>query len=199
MNNAKDNINRVQDIVQQKVSIALENERKELIRLRADNQRLQERIGITDNNNKTLNEEKKQLLDKIHGLNEDLAFYSRNVDARDTMKRIDILRAEKDSKDKKITELLHDINELSLKVEDFIAENRALRQMANVPDNYGIKLDQIKLHDKEKIDDFKKLIKVLQDDNYKLEEERAKLKHALKVQSMMYKSTDPSERFKGLT
>jgi hypothetical protein len=40
---------------------------------------------------------------------------------------------------------------------------------------------------------------VLQDDNYKLEEERAKLKHALKVQSMMYKSTDPSERFKGLT
>jgi regulator of replication initiation timing len=115
------------------------------------------------------------------------------------MKRIDILRAEKDNKDKKITELLHDINELSLKVEDFIAENRALRQMANVPDNYGIKLDQIKLHDKEKIDDFKKLIKVLQDDNYKLEEERAKLKHALKVQSMMYKSTDPSERFKGLT
>lgn len=37
LNNAKDNINRVQDIVQQKVSIALENERKELIRLRADN------------------------------------------------------------------------------------------------------------------------------------------------------------------
>ena len=74
-----------------------------------------------------MNDEKKQLLDKIHGLNEDLAFYSRNVDARDTMKRIDILRAEKDAKDKKITELLHDINDLSNKVEDFIAENRALR------------------------------------------------------------------------
>jgi len=36
---------------------------------------------------------------------------------------------------------LHEINDLSTKVEDFIAENRALRQMANVPDNYGIKLD----------------------------------------------------------
>jgi hypothetical protein len=71
--------------------------------------------------------------------------------------------------------------------------------MANVPDNYGIKLDQIKLHDKDKIDDFKKLIKVLQDDNYKLEEERAKLKHALKVQSMMYNSSDPSQRYKNLT
>lgn len=84
-------------------------------------------------------------------------------------------------------------------MENFMAENRALRQMANVPDNYGIKLDQIKLHDKDKIEDFKKLIKVLQDDNYKLEEERAKLKHTIKVQSMMYKSSDPSERYKNLT
>ncbi len=81
----------------------------------------------------------------------------------------------------KTTKLLHNINELSNRVEDLTAENRALRQMAHVPDNYGIKLDQIKLHDREKIDDFKKLIKVLQDDNYKLEEERAKLKHALKI------------------
>ena len=115
------------------------------------------------------------------------------------MKRIDILRSEKDAKEKKIADLLVEINNLSTYVEDFKAENRALRQMANVPDNYGIKLDQIKLHDKEKIDDFKKLIKVLQEDNFKLEEERAKLKHAIKIQSMMYKSTDPSERFKGLS
>lgn len=49
--------------------------------------------------------------------------------------------------------------------------------MANVPDNYGIPLETIKLYDKERIEDFKKLIKVLQDDNYKLEEERANLKH----------------------
>lgn len=154
---------------------------------------------MQDNTIRQLQDEKKQLLDKIHGLNEDLGFYSRNVDARDTMKRIDILRSEKDGKEKKIAELLVEINNLSTYVEDFKAENRALRQMANVPDNYGIKLDQIKLHDKEKIDDFKKLIKVLQEDNFKLEEERAKLKHAIKIQSMMYKSTDPSERFKGLS
>ncbi len=61
----------------------------------------------------------------------------------------------------KVTELLNEINTLSGQMENFMAENRALRQMANVPDNYGIKLDQIKLHDKDKIEDFKKLIKVL--------------------------------------
>lgn len=94
-------------------------------------------------------------------MNEDLAFYTRNVDAKDSIRRIDQLRSEKDIEHKKNTELLAEINTLSNQMEDFIAENRALRQMANVPDNYGIKLDQIKLHDKEKIDDFKKLIKVL--------------------------------------
>ena len=97
------------------------------------------------------------------------------------LKRIETLRLEKQAKNNKITELLHEINTLSNYVDDFRAENRTLRSMANVPDNYGINLEQVKLHDKEKIDDFKKLIKVLQDDNYKLEEERAKLKHALKV------------------
>ena len=64
--------------------------------------------------------------------------------------------------------------------------------MANVPDNYGIKLDQIKLHDKEKIDDFKKLIKVLQSDNYNLEVERAQLKHNIKRMSMMQPTADPA-------
>lgn len=97
------------------------------------------------------------------------------------MKRIEALRAEKEAKEKRITDLLQELNTLSNLVEDFTVENRALRQMANVPANFGVHLDKIKLHDKEKIDDFKKLIKVLQDDNYKLEEERARLKHALKV------------------
>lgn len=52
-----------------------------------------------------------------------------------------MLRAEKDTENKKNTELIAEINTLSNQMEDFIAENRALRQMANVPDNYGIKLD----------------------------------------------------------
>jgi len=36
--------------------------------------------------------------------------------------------------------------------------------------------------DRDKIDDYKKLIRVLQDDNYRLEAERAKLKQQLKLQ-----------------
>jgi len=46
-------------------------------------------------------------------------------------------------------------------MEDFMAENRALRKMAEVPDNYGIDREMIKLHEREKIEDFRRLIKVL--------------------------------------
>ena len=60
--------------------------------------------------------------------------------------------------------------------------------MADVPQNYGFPIEQIKFTDKEKIDDYKKLIRILQDDNYRLEEERANLKNMLKHQALMYKN-----------
>jgi hypothetical protein len=79
------------------------------------------------------------------------------------------------------------LNDLSNKTEDLLAENRTLRKHANVPKNYGINLEMVKLHDREKIDDFKRIISVLQQDNYMLEEERTRLKHMLKQQSTLYK------------
>ena len=73
--------------------------------------------------------------------------------------------------------MMHEYNKLANTIEDYEAENQTLRQMAGVPDNYGIDKEKIKLLNREKIEDFRKLIKVLQDDNYNLEQERAALKH----------------------
>jgi len=141
----------------------------------------------------------KQMQDKIVALTQDLQFYARNVDMRDCMAKIEVLRAEKAAKDKQVVELLQEVNKKGNELENVLAENRALRQMANVPENYGINAEQIKFLDREKIDDFKKLIRVLQEDNYRLEEERAKLKHMLKQQSMLYKTDQPNARYKNLT
>ena len=44
-------------------------------------------------------------MDKIQGLTQDLAFYARNLDARESMKRIDALREEKDAKERMIVKL----------------------------------------------------------------------------------------------
>ncbi len=97
-------------------------------------------------------------------------------------------------KELKITEHLETMNAMQRQLEDLAAENRTLRKMAQVPDNYGIDLATIKLNADKKIENYTKLIKVLQDDNYKLEEERARLKHMLKQQSMMYGNNTPWDR-----
>ena len=148
-----------------------------MTRLQGENDTLKRKVDALDNENKTLQVNKQQLLERVTGLEEDLAFYSRHQDVKESIKRIDLMRREKEEKDKKISKLMGEINTLSNLVDDMTAENRQLRRMANVPDNYGIPLETIKLHDKERIEDYKKLIKVLQDDNYKLEAERADLKH----------------------
>lgn len=74
-----------------------------------------------------------------------------------------------------------------------MAENKQLRDLAGVPANYGVDREQVKLLDREKIDDFKKLIRVLQEDNYRLEEERARLKHELRQKAMTYTWKDKKD------
>ena len=199
VNNAKDTVNRVDQIVESRVQLIMEKERKELARLQQENQLLRQRIEIFDQEKLANGQREKQMQDKIVALTQDLQFYARNVDMRDCMAKIDVLRAEKTAKDKQIVEHLQEINKKSNELENVLAENRALRQMANVPENYGINAEQIKFLDREKIDDYKKLIRVLQEDNYRLEEERARLKHMLKQQSMLYKTDQPNARYKNLT
>jgi hypothetical protein len=112
---------------------------------------------------------------------------------------MDRLREECDGKERKITEHLQLVNQVQRQLEDVAAENRHLRKLAGVPDNFGIDLAQLKLQGEKKIENYTRLIKVLQDDNYKLEEERARLKHQLKQQSLLYTNNTPWDRYKTLT
>ena len=144
----------------------MEDERREMSRLQSENDTLKRRIEAMDNENQNLTRTKQELFTKIHELEEDLNFFSRNQDIKDSIKKIDLLRKEKEERENKITTLMGEINTLSNLVDDMTAENRQLRRMANVPDNYGISLETIKLYDKERIEDYKRLIKVLQTDNY---------------------------------
>ncbi len=77
-----------------------------------------------------------------------------------------------------------------------MAENKVLREKVGAPANFGIDREKVRLLDQEKIDDFKKLIRVLQEDNYRLEEERAKLKHMIKQHAMLLNNNDPDHRYK---
>lgn len=91
------------------------------------------------------------------------------------------------------------MNAMEHQLEDLAAENRTLRKMAKVPDNYGFDLATLKLNADKKIENYTKLIKVLQEDNYFLETERANLKKTLKQQSMMIGNNTPWDRHPNLT
>ena len=67
------------------------------------------------------------------------------------------------------------MTDLSGNLEDVLAENRVLREMSNVPDNFGLEQQKkiIKLKDWDTVFEYKRLVKILQEDNYKLEKERA--------------------------
>ena len=140
--------------------MAMEEERRAMIRLEKESNITNRRCEDLNQDNRQLMTQKNQLQDQIDNLKGDLAAVSR-TDLKDQITRVDHLRKQLEEEKSNNSKLLTQINNLSNNVSDILAENRQLRIMAGVPDNYGINLENIKLHDQERIEDFKKLIKVL--------------------------------------
>jgi hypothetical protein len=95
------------------------------------------------------------------------------------------LRQKVNDKDKEIEKLNRHINYIQDQIEEFMDENKLLRDMIKAPVNFGKDREKVRLMDREKIDDYRRLIRVLQDDNYRLEEERARLKWKLRQAFLM--------------
>lgn len=62
-----------------------------------------------------------------------------------------------------------------------MAENRILRKMYGVPDNYGFDLEEIKTGEKKKIEDYKSQVRYLEVEVEELEEERKVLRMKLRA------------------
>ena len=87
--------------------------------------------------------------------------------------------------------ILKDFNEICDQMENVIRENRILRQMADVPENFGIDISKIKLGEKIKIEDYKNKIRYLIHNIDELETERAQLKHNIYFLASSFQSKDP--------
>ena len=112
------------------------------------------------------------------------------------MKKMGIIKEQKDENRKMHQQLM----EISNNFEDILAENRILRKMNNIPDNWGCEPQKriIKLQDRETVFEYKRLVKILQEDNYNLEKERARLKHRIK-QLAIYGGMKADEKYSDLT
>ena len=75
--------------------------------------------------------------------------------------------------------IVRDWNELCDKMEEVLRENRVLRQIADVPENFGIDISKINMGDRAKIEDYKAKIRILQHEVDELETERAQLKYRI--------------------
>ena len=198
LNNAKDSLNRFEALVKQQVDRAMDKERKQHQQVVAEKDALEQRRRLIEDEKNAAQRKVKELEGKVARLQDDADFMNRNSDVKESTKKLEQIRAALDKKDRELVDLKKHVNYLQDSIEDFMAENKVLRDMAGVPANYGVDREKVKLQDREKIDDFKKLIRVLQEDNYRLEEERAKLKHMMKQQSMMYSSKTPDQRYQNL-
>ena len=73
--------------------------------------------------------------------------------------------------------IINEFNILYDQMENIIRENRILRKMEDVPENFEIDVSSVKIGEKVKIEDYKVEIRLLIHDIDQLEAERAKLKH----------------------
>jgi len=144
-----------------------------------------------DLNEKYLNSD-----DNYKDLRQEYDFLEGNTGGEALSQKMKIIKDLKEDKKK----MLNQLNDLSDNLEDILAENRILRKMNNIPDNWGCEPEKriIKLQDRETVFEYKRLVKILQDDNYNLEKERARLKAQLK-QMAIDGSLKSIAEFKDLT
>ena len=84
-------------------------------------------------------------------------------------------------------------------MDDLIAENRVLRQMAEVPENFGINFEEIKIANRLKMEDYKSKLRYYENEVEELERERTKLRWRLRQMSAMCEAGVTGERYQDLT
>lgn len=120
-----------------------------------------------------------------------------NYGVGDAMRDIRIQRDENLSQRKEVERLTRDWTDLSRQMQDVISENRVLREMAGVPENYGFNLEDIKLAEQQKLEEYRARVKRLETEVEELEKERAELRYRLRNMSTLY--GEKGVRFHGLT
>jgi cell division protein FtsB len=82
-------------------------------------------------------------------------------------------------------------------MENIVAENRILRRLHGVPENFGFDLEEIKIAEKQELEDYKTQVKHLEAEVEELEAERTQLRYRLRQFNTLY--SNKGERYKDFT
>jgi chromosome segregation ATPase len=173
----KSKLNQQQGIIKQNVEKALMEERNRYIEIEKNLEGSLVKIRNLEQENKNLELHRKELQVQNNVLKKQIQEYGNKYQVSDFIKEINTLEDSLYKKDKDYQKLVLEWNELCDKMEDVLVENRLLRETAQVPLNYGIDIEKIKIGDRVKIEDYKAKIRLLQKEVDSLETERAQLKN----------------------
>lgn len=84
-------------------------------------------------------------------------------------------------------------------MDNILAENRVLRRLAQVPENYGFNLEEIKIAERHQIEDYKAKVRYLEKEVEELEGERLQLRNRLRILSNLFDQNPKGDRYKNLT
>ena len=168
------------EILRTNIEEAIFEEKQKLEKIQKENETLKQNLKLYEN--KLLDNE--LYIQKLQQENNNIKrqlinFNNNNFDSKNIInnqRNIDDLLSKKEQEYQKLT---IQWNELLNNMELVLGENRILRQMADVTDNFGIDISKIKMGDRVKIEDYKAKIRILQRDINDLESERAQLKNKL--------------------
>lgn len=108
-------------------------------------------------------------------LKKQLAEFGLKHQVSDFMSEIHTQRREIAKEKKAYQDIVKESNKLYDQMEDILSENRLLRELCGVPKNFGINIEEIKLGDRKKIEDYEAKNRILMRRIDDLETERAQL------------------------
>ena len=164
------------DNIQKIIETSLAEQKEINNNLKRNNKLLSEKISLYE---QMINEKDiyiNKLVTENSNLKRDLVNSSKN-NGENNYSYIQKMQQEKEIINNDRNKLTEDYNKLRDQMEDIIRENRILRQMADVPENFGIDLNKVRLGEKVKIEDYKTKIRLLNHQIDELETERAQIKH----------------------
>ena len=164
------------DNIQKIIETSLAEQKEINNNLKKNNKLLSEKISLYE---QMINEKDiyiNKLVTENSNLKRDLVNSSKN-NGENNYSYIQKMQQEKEIINNGRNKLTEDYNKLRDQMEDIIRENRILRQMADVPENFGIDLNKVRLGEKVKIEDYKTKIRLLNHQIDELETERAQIKH----------------------
>jgi len=175
----KTKLSQQQEIIRQNVEKALQDERNRYIEIERNLEASLIKIRNLEDQNKNLELHRKELQVQNNMLKKQIQDFGKKNQVSDFIKNINEMQDDLFKKDQEYQKLIVQWNELCDNMEKVLVENRLLRETAQVPANYGIDIEKIKIGDRVKIEDYKAKIRLLQREIDSLETERAQLKHKM--------------------